>query len=183
MRHLTQKTDINRGLPRQVSHLVAIDVAFLLEQGIRGVILDLDNTLVSEDDHYLSPGGEDWIQTAKLQGLQFFILSNGKRRYRVDYWAQRLEVPAISPAHKPFPAAFRRALTAMQLSATETIVIGDSRHTDMLGALLMGCPGIRVTTLPHPPRWWERLAGRWLQTPYPHHLELWHFDATEMKRF
>jgi len=26
----------------------------------------------------------------------------------------------------------------------------DSRHTDMLGAWLVGCPSIQVATLPHP---------------------------------
>ena len=61
----------------------------------------------------------------------------------------------------------------MQLKPKQVIVIGDSRHTDMLGAWLVGCPSIQVATLPHPFRWWERLLGKRVQTPYPREHELW----------
>ena len=151
----------------------------LKAQGIRGIILDLDNTIVSEDDRYLSPGAEDWIAAQQAAGWQFFILSNGKRRYRVDYWADRLHIPALSPAKKPFPRNFRRALKHLALPAAQVLVIGDSWHTDLLGARLIGCPSLQVASLPHVPRWWEKLAGRWLQTPYPQNRELWPFSAAE----
>lgn len=163
-------------LPSEAYNLAAIDLTVLRTNGIAGVILDLDNTIVSEDDRYLSPGAESWIQTAKQAGIKFFILSNGKRRYRVEAWSYRLGVPAFSPAKKPFPFAFRKALTAMKLHPTQVVVIGDSRHTDMLGAWFVGCPFIQVATLPHPFRWWEKLFGKRVQTPYPAHLELWDFD-------
>ncbi|HEY9903085.1 MAG TPA: YqeG family HAD IIIA-type phosphatase, partial [Candidatus Sericytochromatia bacterium] len=114
---------------------------------------------------------------AKLQGFKFFILSNGKRRYRVKFWSHRLDIPAINPARKPFPFAFHKALTSMQLKAKQVVVIGDSRHTDMLGALLIGCPSIQVATLPHPFRWWEKLLGKRVQTPYPSDHELWEVDS------
>lgn len=153
-------------LPASVGILADIAVSCLRDQGIQGVILDLDNTVVSEDDRYLSPYAEEWIAQAKEGGIQFFILSNGKRRYRVDYWSARLAIPALSPAKKPFPKSFRRALTTMGLTADQVVVIGDSRHTDVLGAWLTGCPCIQVASLPHPPRWWERLLGKYVQTPY-----------------
>lgn len=162
--------------PREAYRLSTIDLDWLKRSGIQGVILDLDNTIVSEDDRYLSPGAEDWIKEAKLQGFKFFILSNGKRRYRVKFWSHRLDIPAINPARKPFPFAFRKALASMQLKAEQVVVIGDSRHTDMLGALLVGCPSIQVATLPHPFRWWEKLLGKRVQTPYPSDHELWEVD-------
>ena len=164
-------------LPREAYRLSTIDLDWLKHSGIQGVILDLDNTIVSEDDRYLSPGAEDWIKEAKLQGFKFFILSNGKRRYRVKFWSHRLDIPAINPARKPFPFAFHKALTSMQLKAKQVVVIGDSRHTDMLGALLIGCPSIQVATLPHPFRWWEKLLGKRVQTPYPSDHELWEVDS------
>jgi uncharacterized protein len=164
-------------LPRQVPTLAAIDLEVLKTQGILGIILDLDNTIVSEDDRYLSPHAESWIQQAQQQGLQFFILSNGKRQHRVTAWSQRLIIPALSPARKPFPKAFRRALRTMNVTPQQAIVVGDSRHTDVLGAWLVGCISIQVATLPHPPRWWERLVGKWVQIPYPAHLELWELDG------
>jgi hypothetical protein len=161
---------------QQVITLASIEIETLQLAGIKGIILDLDNTLVSEDDRYLSPHGETWIETAKLQGIQFFILSNGKRKHRVIYWSNRLDIPAIHPAKKPWPFAFHKAMARMQLKANQVIVIGDSFHTDVMGALLSGCSCIQVATLPHPPRWWEKLFGRWVHKPYPRDRELWDVD-------
>ena len=160
-------------LPIEAYRLASIDLELLMNSGIRGVLLDLDNTIIYEDDRYISPGAEAWIERAKAKGFKFFILSNGKRRYRVEFWSDRLGIPAINPAKKPFPFAFRKALKYMQLKPKQVIVIGDSRHTDMLGAWLVGCPSIQVATLPHPFRWWERLLGKRVQTPYPREHELW----------
>ncbi len=154
-----------------------IEVDCLRESGIKGIILDLDNTIVSEDDRYLSPGAEEWITQTKLAGLDFFILSNGKRLYRVKYWSHRLNIQAISPAKKPFPSAFQQAIACMQLNPKQVVVIGDSLHTDVLGSWLSGCWCIQVATLPHPPRWWEKIAGKWVQTPYPNIGKLGKFDA------
>ncbi|MEH1782518.1 MAG: YqeG family HAD IIIA-type phosphatase [Nostoc sp.] len=165
-------------LPRQVYTLASIEIEWLKTCKIQGIILDLDNTIVSEDDRYLSPYAEDWIKQAKLAGLQFFILSNGKRRYRVKYWSHRLDIPALSPAKKPFPPAFQEAAAYMRLPAKQILVIGDSLHTDFVGSLLFRCGFIQVATLPHPPRWWEKLAGKWVQIPYPSGGELWDFNDT-----
>ncbi len=165
------------GFSRRADNLAAVDLALLIQNGIRGVILDLDNTIISEDDRYLSPGAEAWIEQAHQEGLRLFILSNGKRRYRVEFWSLRLGIPALSSAKKPFPFAFYKALTRMHLVPKQVVVIGDSCHTDILGAWLMGCPWIQVATLPHPFRWWEKLLGKRVQIPYPAYLELWDCDV------
>ncbi|MGE5655704.1 MAG: YqeG family HAD IIIA-type phosphatase [Actinomycetota bacterium] len=170
---------MKRYFPQRAYTLASIETDFLKNQGIQGVILDLDNTVVSEDDRYVSPNAEAWIAAAKRTGIQFFILSNGKRRYRVNTWSERLGIPAINPARKPFPPAFRKALKYMQLTPKQVVVIGDSLHTDRLGAWLIGCPFIQVASLPHPPRWWERLFGKWVQIPYPSHYPLWPLDAVK----
>lgn len=164
-------------LPQRVHLLADIEIDQIKSSGIKGIILDLDNTIVSEDDRYLSPWAEDWITKAKLAGLQFFILSNGKRRYRVKFWSHRLDIQAISPAKKPFPRSFRQAIAYMRLQPKQVVVIGDSLHTDVLGAWLSGCYCIQSATLPHPPRWWEKLASKWVQMPYPDGSEIWDFDA------
>jgi uncharacterized protein len=163
--------------PRAVDFVAAIDFAQLIKSGICGIIIDLDNTIVSEDDRYVSPDAFAWINQAKKSGLKLFILSNGKRHYRVQYWSQYLDIPAISPAKKPFSATFRKALRQMQLTPKQVVVIGDSRHTDILGAWIVGCPSIQVASLPHPPRWWEKLIGRYVQNIYPIEQDLWNFQS------
>ena len=165
-----------RKFKKKTITLALIDIHFLQDAGIKGIILDLDNTVVSEDDCYLSPHGENWIQQAKLEGFKCFILSNGKRRHRVKYWSERLDIPAISPARKPLPFSFNHALRFMQIQRQHIVVIGDSFHTDIMGAWLWGFSSIQVASLPHPPRWWEKIGGKWLQIPYPQDFELWQFE-------
>lgn len=164
---------------RQAQTLADINLKHLVTSGIRGIILDLDNTIVSEDDRYLSPEATTWVLHAQKLGFKLYILSNGKRRHRVEYWSQRLDISAISPAKKPFPRAFRRAMLMMDLAPREVVVIGDSRHTDVLGAFLVGCPSIQVASLPHPPRWWEKLLGTFVQIPYPKERGLWDFHPQD----
>lgn len=162
--------------PVKADTLASIDISCLVSFGIGGVILDLDNTVVSEDDRYLSPYAEAWIEQARELGFKFFLLSNGKRRHRVEYWSNYLGIPAIHPAKKPFPAAFHKAIKHLQLSPKRVVVIGDSRHTDILGAWLVGCRSIQVASIPHPPRWWEKVIGLYVQIPYPKELDLWDFQ-------
>ncbi len=164
-------------LPVTADRLADIDINILMSLGIKGIILDLDNTIVSEDDRYLSPNAQAWIERAKKLGCRLFLLSNGKRGYRVKYWSKYLDIPAIHPAKKPLPSAFRRAMRQIQLPARQVVVIGDSRHTDILGAWLVGCRSIQVASLPHPPRWWEKLLGKYIQIPYPSQLELDNFQS------
>jgi uncharacterized protein len=144
----------------QADSLAAISLDRLVASDIQGLIIDLDNTIVSEDDRYVSPDAVTWIVRAKKLGLKLFILSNGKRNYRVKYWSAYLDIPAINPARKPFPAAFYTAIANMQLTPKGVVVIGDSFHTDLLGAWIVGCHSIQVASLPHPSRWWEKLIGK-----------------------
>jgi uncharacterized protein len=169
-------------LPRYVHTVADIDLDLLQHHRIKGIILDLDNTLVSEDDRYLAPHAETWIATAQSLGLSFFILSNGTRQYRVEYWSDRLKMPALSPARKPFPRSFRRAMRSMGLQSSQVVVIGDSLHTDLIGAWILGCRSIQVASLPHPPRWWEKIAGWLIQKPYARPQELWDFLDQEYPR-
>lgn len=164
---------INRGFYYQYTRIAIISIEWLKDQNIQGVILDLDNTIVSEDDRFLSPDAETWLKQAKNTGIRFFILSNGKRRERFQYWSDRLNIPGINPAHKPSPKNFRRALHHLQLAPKQVVVLGDSLHTDVIGGWFLGCHIIQVASLPHPPRWWEKLFGKWVQIPYPLAEELW----------
>lgn len=170
----------HRGKYHYFSETVAdIDINWLKLCQFQGIILDLDNTIISEDDRYLSPHVEAWISKAKSAGFKMFILSNGKRRHRVIYWANRLNIPALSPARKPLPKAFKHAISVMQIKPRQVVVIGDSFHTDILGAKIIGCASIQVASLPHPPRWWEKIAGRFIQKSYPHSRELWLFEKQD----
>ena len=164
---------------QHAANLASIDVNVLHKARVLGIILDLDNTIISEDDRFITPNAIIWINQAKSIGIDLFILSNGKRKARVVWWSKYLGIPALSPARKPLPYAFSYALKQLRLSSRQVVVIGDSWHTDVLGARWTGCPVIQVASLPHPARWWEAIVGRWIQIPCADRSTLCHFPNLE----
>lgn len=149
-----------------------IEIDWLKEFRIKGLILDLDNTIVSEDDRYLSPQVGTWLRQVKDSEIQIFLVSNGKRQARFLYWKEKLDLPGIHNARKPFKSGFQQALRSMNLGPHDVIVIGDSFHTDVLGSKISGLKSIQVSSLPHPKRWWEKLIGNYIQKSYPPHYPL-----------
>lgn len=109
-----------------------ISVEALLKQGIKGVLVDLDNTLTIWESEVLPPDTIDWIGAAKEQGLKVCLLSNNKGE-RVKRIAAVLDIPYVDKAVKPRRRAFRRGMETLGTDPTETAVIGDQIFTDVLG--------------------------------------------------
>ena len=138
-----------------------IDPAALRARGIRGAIVDLDNTLVGFRS--LAPLEEDaaWVARAKAADVRVVVLTNNGTPWASEV-AQDLGVPCIPRARKPLPNGFRRALKVLELDAHEAIVIGDQLFTDVLGAKLAGLDVILVDPLVrHDP--WNTLPLRWIE--------------------
>jgi HAD superfamily phosphatase (TIGR01668 family) len=141
-----------------ISH---IDPFALRARGIRGAIVDLDNTLVGF--RTLAPLEEDarWVARAKEAGVRVVVLTNNGTPWALEI-AKDLDVPCIPNARKPLPAGFRRALQLLQLAAHEAVVIGDQLFTDVLGAKLAGLDVILVDPLVrHDP--WNTRPLRWVE--------------------
>jgi HAD superfamily phosphatase (TIGR01668 family) len=115
--------------------LVSLDD--LAARGIRGIIVDLDNTVVGYGREELAPEDVAWVATALSRGFRVVLLSNNFTG-RVARVSAELGVPAISSALKPLPWAFARALKTLGTRKGETTVVGDQLFTDMLGAKLLG---------------------------------------------
>jgi HAD superfamily phosphatase (TIGR01668 family) len=123
-----------------------IDLAALRRQGIRALILDLDNTLVPFSRPRPARAVVRWVQEAIRQGFRPVILSNNGRG-RVREVAERLGVPCIAKARKPLAASYRRALTLVGARPAETAVVGDQVFTDVLGGNRLGLLTILVRPL------------------------------------
>ena len=139
---------------------------FLREQGIRAVMVDLDDTLIASNGvaggkTSLDPAFTSWLDTLKAAHLPILILSNGSRK-RVAQWSKDLGVLGLSLVGKPFTFAFRRGLRRLGSKASETAMIGDQLFTDVLGANLVGMTSILVTPLS---------PGNLLHTRLLRHLE------------
>ncbi len=104
----------------------------LMDKGIRGIITDLDNTLVEWDRPEATPKLVNWLKSMKDAGIQVTIVSNNNE-LRVKSFADPLGIPFIYKARKPMGKAFRKALNIMDVKRGEVVVIGDQLLTDVVG--------------------------------------------------
>ncbi|HUX14953.1 MAG TPA: YqeG family HAD IIIA-type phosphatase [Phycisphaerae bacterium] len=132
---------------RLVEAVWEVDLDWLAGRGIRGLVLDLDNTLVEWEGTGARPEVRAWLEAARARGFGLCLASNAMRSGRVGRMARELGLMPVAHAGKPFPAAFRRAMAALGTPASATCVIGDQLFTDMLGANWLGMTTVLVTPL------------------------------------
>lgn len=121
-----------------------VDIAGLKNKGIRGIILDLDNTLVKWNHPYPPEPLAHWFAGLREAGLRVCVLSNNGPA-RVQNFVRRLDVPGIDKAVKPRRGGFRRAMDLMGTGPGETAVVGDQIFTDILGGKRLGLYTILVS--------------------------------------
>lgn len=124
-----------------------IDFDKLYKDGYRGVIFDVDNTLVPHG----APADERAIALfAHLKELGFscMLLSNNKEP-RVKSFNDVVQVNYMFKANKPFPANYRKAMEIMGTTTENTLFVGDQIFTDVMGGNLAGIRTILVKPI-HP---------------------------------
>ncbi|MEN1934848.1 YqeG family HAD IIIA-type phosphatase [Paenibacillus sp. 102] len=131
-------------LPNEyVKNVYHVQPEDLKKRGIKGIITDLDNTLIEWDRPNATPKLEQWFLKMKEQGIQVTVVSNNNEQ-RVKDFADPLGIPFIHSARKPFVRAFKHAIQKMNLAADEVVVIGDQLLTDVLGGNRVGLYTILV---------------------------------------
>ena len=110
-------------LPNQhVKSILDIHPKDLQEKGIKGIITDLDNTLVEWDRPNATPRVIKWFEEMKKNQIKVTIVSNNNEE-RVKSFSDPLDIAL----------AFHRATKQMNIKKEETVVIGDQLLTDVLG--------------------------------------------------
>lgn len=110
-----------------------IKLEFLQKNNIKGIILDVDNTLI---DYYrkFEDGTIEWVQNLKQAGIKFCIVSNTNKLEKVIYVAETLGIPYFHFAKKPFKTGFLKAKEKMRLNAENIAAVGDQIMTDVIGS-------------------------------------------------
>ncbi|QAY65303.1 YqeG family HAD IIIA-type phosphatase [Paenibacillus protaetiae] len=121
----------------RVNSIYEIPLQELKEQGIRGIITDLDNTLVGAKQALATPELTLWLDEVRELGFSVVIVSNNNET-RVSKFAVPLQIPYIHAARKPRTVAFKRALDELGLKPEQTVVIGDQMMTDVFGGKRTG---------------------------------------------
>ena len=129
------------------SKLSGISIKWLQNEGIKAIILDLDNTLVSWNEAMPTEENSDWIKQVKQAGIFLVLLSNngGERLLKIS---RQLDIPAVGWGAKPLSMGFKRALKFLRINNHgEVLVIGDQIMTDVFGAKKMDFKVVWVESL------------------------------------
>lgn len=146
----------------RVNTVFDIDLEALYAKGYRGIITDLDNTLVGAKTPLATPELIEWFKRVKELGFKLVIVSNN-RMDRVAAFATPLDIQFVHQARKPRNAPFRKAIGMMGLSGKETIVVGDQMMTDVYGGNRMGLFTVLVLPISIADEGWTTRINRRLE--------------------
>lgn len=124
-----------------------IDFDKLYENGVRGVLFDIDNTLVP---HGL-PADErakNLFTHLRELGIGTCLISNNQLG-RVKSFADSVEAAYIENAHKPSVKGYQNAMERIGCTRDNTVFVGDQLFTDIYGANRAGISTILVKPI-HP---------------------------------
>ena len=122
-----------------------IDFDKLYKEGYRGIIFDIDNTLVPHG----APADERAIllfKHLKELGFRCMLLSNNKEP-RVKMFNDAVHVQYIYKAGKPKPAGYRKAMEQLGTDTSNTLFVGDQIFTDVLAASNLGIKCVLVRSI------------------------------------
>ena len=147
-------------LPAQhVKSIYEINPQDLKNKGIKGIITDLDNTLVEWDRPLATPELITWFEEMKRNDIKVTIVSNNKE-VRVKAFADPLKIPFIFRAKKPMTKAFKHAVELMGIQKEQAVVIGDQLLTDVFGGNRSGFHTILVVPVAQTDGWATKLNRR-----------------------
>ena len=132
----------------------------LYEQGYRGIIYDIDNTLVPHN----APADErarQLFERLHAIGFSCCLLSNNKKK-RVADFNQEIGAHMVWMANKPAKGGYRRAMEAMGTEPANTLFVGDQLFTDVWGARRTGIFSILVKPI-HPKEEIQIVLKRYLE--------------------
>ena len=119
----------------------------LYEEGYRGIIFDIDNTLVMHGAPADERAKKLFVMLKEL-GFTCCLLSNNQEP-RVKMFNEDVQVHYIFNAHKPSTVNYEKAMELMGTDKNNTIFVGDQLFTDVWGAKRTGIRNILVKPI-HP---------------------------------
>jgi uncharacterized protein len=121
----------------------------LQEHKIKGLILDVDETLVPFKQKETTQELQQWIEQIR-QTTPIWLVSNNISHSRIGNIAQSVDLPFISAAKKPSRRKLQQAATAMALPIEQVAMVGDRLFTDVLAGNRLGMFTILVEPMIDP---------------------------------
>lgn len=110
-----------------------IDFDSLKKKNIKGLIFDIDNTLVSYRQEKPTKEVSALMDSLKSEGFEICFISNNSRQ-RVDIFNSDFNFFSYPEAGKPSVKFIKAALSDMDLNAKNAAFVGDQLFTDVMAA-------------------------------------------------
>lgn len=115
-----------------VPSVFAIDYEKLAALSYKGILFDIDNTLVHHGDDS-TPEVDALFRHIHSLGLKTLLLSDNSAA-RIERFNRNIRTLFIAEAGKPDPAAYRRACAMLGLPPEQVVCVGDQLFRDIRGA-------------------------------------------------
>ncbi|NDL66249.1 YqeG family HAD IIIA-type phosphatase [Anaerotalea alkaliphila] len=125
------------------ANIYEIDYTTLYRNGYRGILFDIDNTLVPYDQLVPDAKLVAFFGKLKTMGFSISLLSNNSAK-RVRRFNKDLKVLAYHRAQKPRRVTLEKAMKAMGTDKGSTIIVGDQLFTDVWAGNRLGIKTILV---------------------------------------
>lgn len=142
-----------------INSVLDIDRDFLIEHGIKALVLDMDNTLSMHGHHEPEQGIMQWLDEMRSLGIKMTVVSNNTNK-RVSPLARKLGLQFCANGCKPLTFGITRAIRRMGVPKSCTAVVGDQIFTDIVGGNLKGVTTILVEPFHLENTWTFRLKRR-----------------------
>lgn len=123
--------------------IYTINYDTLYNQGIRCLLIDLDNTIVPITMKKPNKKIKELFDDLKTKGFRIIIFSNS-RKTRVKPFKDELDVDCCAFAMKPFKKKYLKILDEYKLNVANVACIGDQLLTDIKGGNKVGITTILV---------------------------------------
>lgn len=123
--------------------IYTIDYSKLLSKGIRCLLYDLDNTIVSSADNEPSQKAKDLFISLKQKGFKVIIFTNSPK-IRLKNFVKFFGVEGVSNAKKPLTGKLKKVLKTYGYTKDEVAIVGDQLMTDIKAGNKVGITTILI---------------------------------------
>lgn len=123
-----------------------IDYDKLIDDGIKCILMDLDNTCVPYKDKEPNKKLIELFETLKDMDFKLIIFSNAPKK-RIAPFKKILNVDALARAGKPNKKNFLKILKLFNYNLSDVVIIGDQLYKDILGGNRVGIKTILVNPM------------------------------------